>query len=65
MAQTRGVVPALYDNVDKTVSALLGKNVKELQKLIDLKNKGLADAQAAAKAAVNQIPYSGISKVHI
>lgn len=31
MAQTRGVVPALYDNVDKTVSALLGKNVKELQ----------------------------------
>lgn len=28
MAQTRGVVPALYDNVDKTVTALLEKEVK-------------------------------------
>lgn len=30
-AQTRGVFPGLYDNVDKTVTALLGKNVKEIK----------------------------------
>jgi hypothetical protein len=31
MAQTRGGFAALYDNVDKDVTALLGKNVKEIQ----------------------------------
>jgi hypothetical protein len=31
MAQLRSTVPALVDNVDKQVTALLGKNVKELQ----------------------------------
>lgn len=30
--QTRGVVPGLYDNVDKTVVGLVGKELKELQK---------------------------------
>jgi hypothetical protein len=31
MAQTRGVFSALYDNVDKTVTALIQKNVKEIK----------------------------------
>lgn len=31
MAQTRGQFSALYDNVDKTVTALIQKNVKEIQ----------------------------------
>lgn len=29
--QVRGTFPALYDQVDKTVTALLGKNVREIQ----------------------------------
>ena len=31
MAQTRGTFPALQDNVDKQITALLGKNVREIQ----------------------------------
>lgn len=31
MAQVRATIPALVDNVDKQVTSLLGKNVKELQ----------------------------------
>ncbi len=31
MAQTRGTFPGLYDNVDKTVFAIIGKTLKELK----------------------------------
>lgn len=30
--QTRGIIPALYDNVDKAFAGLLGKELKELKK---------------------------------
>ena len=33
MAQTRGVFDALYDNVDKTLSAIMKDRLKELQKI--------------------------------
>ncbi|MDP5239799.1 FimV/HubP family polar landmark protein [Uliginosibacterium sp. 31-16] len=59
-AASKARMQALQDDIASREKALkeansrvsdLEKNVKELQKLIDLKNKGLADAQAAAKAA--------------
>lgn len=31
MAQVRGTFPGLYDNVEKVVTALIGKNVREIQ----------------------------------
>lgn len=65
-------IQALQDDIASREKALkeansrvfeLEKNVKELQKLIDLKSKGLADAQSAAKVAESRAEQAEKAKL--
>src|SRR5581483_1024135 len=61
--QTRGVFPALQDNVDKTVVGMLGKELKELQKdwtkLFETKSSDKKFERFVSSAPFGDIPEKG------